>query len=550
MLEEGVRRSSRRNKGTNKYLQDQRTAELEYVKARAQKQEVGAEDHGISDAVRCLVCGTTDENYDEDNDPYGDMIQCDKCNSWQHIKCMMDQEEANEVETYFCSICSPSSYPNIRYSIDPQSVVTKKHFIKTSKSDDEIEDFQEEISDEDASEYLGKGSTRPKKRRKLDSPKNITKAPTGDQGCRLRDSALKMFKDLFTKYVIPDTIQARRFQLPPEFSCEQYADSLAAELEEELHATNIGQEESKLNGMYKEKVRVLFSNLKDQKNIEMKALVVNKALPFKKLVQMSVKELVNPDLKSFKEKVGSEALTQLILEQPHKPRYFKTHKGEELIEDPNDYEPEDIIFNKDILITNRGTSPERSQHESPDKKSVKENSLRTRRESDQIQNNSNLDGDEHSWKCTVDYKELNCKFSGSVKFIASSQEISYTVQRDAIGDSAFVVEGRLSGEEAEKYIRQMADSRAFLVYAIRPDDVSHEVEAFEHLVDFLSSRQRFGALVSKRQYVRHVYVIPRTETLQSEVFNHLHLNEIGSKLEAQKCLLVVLILRLDMLDLK
>ncbi|CUS20609.1 LAQU0S01e10528g1_1 [Lachancea quebecensis] len=548
MLEEGVRRSSRRNKGTNKYLQDQRTAELEYVKARAKKREVEADDREISDSVRCLVCGTTDENYDEDNDPHGDMIQCDKCYTWQHIKCMIGQEEADKIGTYYCSICAPSSYPNLKYSIDSQAV-KKSHAIKTSEPDDELEDFQKDLSDESANEKLEEDFVRPTKRRKHNGRKNVTTNSTRNQGFRLRDSALKMFRDLFAKYVIPDTVQARRFQPPSQLSCEQYANTLATELEEELYATNVGQEESKFNEVYKEKVRVLFSNLKDQKNIDMKALVVNRALPFNKLVKMSVNELVNPDLRSFKEKVGSEALTQLILEQPHKPRYFKTHKGEELIEDPNDYEPEDMIFNKDILITKRGASPENSLDETPNETSVKVTPVQTSQESDQIYDGSSLDGDENTWKCTMDYKELDCKFSGSVEFIGSSQEMSYTIQRDAVGDSTFVVEGRLSGEEAEKYIRQMASSRAFLVYAIKPGD-SSQVDAFEHMFDFLSSRQRYGALVSKRQYVRHVYVIPKTETLQSEVFNFLALNEIEHNLKNQKCLFVVLILRLDMLDLK
>lgn len=64
--------------------------------------------------VRC-VCGASDENYDAPEYSHGDMVQCDGCDSWQHIKCMTDGKETidglmNEDSKYYCELCDPSLY--------------------------------------------------------------------------------------------------------------------------------------------------------------------------------------------------------------------------------------------------------------------------------------------------------------------------------------------------------------------------------------------------------------------------------------------------------
>jgi hypothetical protein len=80
------------------------------------------------ETVRCLVCGTTDANYDEDDDPHGMMIQCDDCQTWQHVKCMFgskerllnitgktpknkkkDITEDDLPDAYKCDVCDPLS---------------------------------------------------------------------------------------------------------------------------------------------------------------------------------------------------------------------------------------------------------------------------------------------------------------------------------------------------------------------------------------------------------------------------------------------------------
>ncbi|KAI5968987.1 BYE1 [Candida margitis] len=71
------------------------------------------DDHdGDHEEINCGPCGTTTENFDEDTDPYGDMIQCDKCNTWQHIKCM-GLKKRSVPDDYICDECSGTPRPKI-----------------------------------------------------------------------------------------------------------------------------------------------------------------------------------------------------------------------------------------------------------------------------------------------------------------------------------------------------------------------------------------------------------------------------------------------------
>ncbi|SCU92191.1 LAFA_0F08658g1_1 [Lachancea sp. 'fantastica'] len=541
-MDESIRRSSRSNKGVNQHLQRQRQAELEYVKARKVQHNSEKLVEDKPEVVKCLVCGTTDENYDEENDPNGDMIQCDTCNTWQHIKCMTGNEGADDMENYDCSLCAPSKYPNLTYAIDPDSKL-EVSFTKRRADDDQndyINDGLENVSDGVEEEIYHRPVKRKKSSKKAASFK--------DSESKQRESALKMFKDLFAKYIIPETTAARTFQLPPDTSIDILSNHFSGELEKELYEACISSDTGKLNDLYKEKVRVLFSNLKDQKNIDMKTLVINKKLPFNKLVKMSVNELINPDLRHFREKVDNEALDNLVLEQPDRPKYHKTHKGDELIENQNDYEPEDVIFNRDIVATKLKENAESDRGSDPsDDRSSSGLDHRGSASADHG-GISRVIPTKESWACSLEYKETRTKFSGNIRFLSSSQDISNTIRRDAIGDGEFVVEGRLKDEDAESYIEQMATTRTFLAYVLKPHNNYQDSQQSEAFYEFLSSRQRYGALKAKRKYVRHVYVIPYSERQQFGVLKYIQLPEGETDLTEGETYLVVAIVRPDMFD--
>lgn len=70
-------------------------------------------DDADHEEINCGPCGTTTENFDEDTDPYGDMVQCEKCNTWQHIKCM-GLKKRSIPDDYICDQCSGNPRPKIK----------------------------------------------------------------------------------------------------------------------------------------------------------------------------------------------------------------------------------------------------------------------------------------------------------------------------------------------------------------------------------------------------------------------------------------------------
>ncbi|CAK9441457.1 uncharacterized protein LODBEIA_P53250 [Lodderomyces beijingensis] len=141
MPEIEIRRSSRSNKGVHSHREKVEEEEEEdvYQRLKAKKTQKKEEGTGTSKAkaeakakedsdnndnndveeeeeefvdsddgeIRCGPCGTTTENYDADSDPHGDMVQCEKCNTWQHIKCM-GLKKTSLAEKYECDVCSGS----------------------------------------------------------------------------------------------------------------------------------------------------------------------------------------------------------------------------------------------------------------------------------------------------------------------------------------------------------------------------------------------------------------------------------------------------------
>ena len=56
--------------------------------------------------IRCLPCGATTENYNEEEDTLGDMVQCDTCKTWQHSKCMGYKTKRSIPKVHKCDVCT------------------------------------------------------------------------------------------------------------------------------------------------------------------------------------------------------------------------------------------------------------------------------------------------------------------------------------------------------------------------------------------------------------------------------------------------------------
>lgn len=75
----------------------------------------------------------------------------------------------------------------------------------------------------------------------------------------------KMFSTLFSKFIVPETIEAKLYELPDGKDVISISQEFAHNLEEELYKACLNVEFGTLDKIYTEKVRSLYSNLKDKK---------------------------------------------------------------------------------------------------------------------------------------------------------------------------------------------------------------------------------------------------------------------------------------------
>lgn len=525
-----IRVSSRSTKGQNKHLQAMMEEEPDsYYKSRQSgeqhddggrkgENEDGGNDEG---AVRCPVCGANDENYDAENDPYGDMVQCDSCNSWQHIRCMTNGEDKidsllNADGAYFCDQCDPSKYTHLLEHRDKDFELDDEadHEKAYENPDDNIED---EDDDEELSgkrrwsrQHNGRGTSRSAGNVSNKRRKSSTISIEAEGDTRLRQNAVKMFKDLFNKFIIPDTIEAKVYELPSDVSnSEELADRMSENLEKELHDACFDMESNRLNKFYPEKVRSLFSNLKDKKNLILKTHVIKGDIPLSKLARMNAQELANPDLQAFKEKVESQSLDQLIIEQPDKPKWVKTHKGEELIENQDEFQPEEDAFYAKHVISRHDESDTNEVETSKPKEIAFElpEQIDTTKESTKESQDGVIE-------VHLSYPEIDVEFPGLLKYLGASKELSNNPYMKALGDAQLSVEGRLSRGKVLSYLHEMQATRAFLLYELIPrrqEDIENSSAAnYQKLYEFLTSHEKIIGIKNKLRYEKNIYLIPST----------------------------------------
>lgn len=471
-----VRTSGRSNKGHNKYIQQILEEEERFDNA-------SSNDGG--DSVRCPVCRTFDYNYDANEDSHGDMVQCDGCNSWQHIECMSDNKGMESLldsdGKYYCEKCKPENYQAAEW-------LTRGQEQSFENNDQDNDDYVSE-SDSEAESVRA-----PRKKRKTHGSVSGKAGgePKGSGACgmaggssgdtRLRENAQKMLHQLFDKYIIPATVEAKLYTLSEDEDDEKdIALEKSQELEKELYKVYPD------HSNYTEKIRTIFSNLKDAKNLSLKAHVIKGKITTSQLVRMSATELANPDLQEFREKIDEQALTQLVVEQPGRPKWVKTHKGEELIENQeennngSDLEPD--LFTREVIhreeTTAREPSPLPTKSVSPGPPPVRIN---------------------------VKYPELALELNGTIDYIGSSSELAKNPYREALGDGKLLVEGRLSKEKVLKYLSEMQSTRAFLLYRIRPDETCDT--EFKQIYDFLWENEKISGIRNKRSYQKNIYLIP------------------------------------------
>lgn len=117
-----MRRSSRSTRGQHSRFSRDDEISLTYptkeVPQKPSKQEDSKQEDGenYGGEVKC-VCNKVYEN-DEQM-----MAQCEKCDLWQHVKCLFGEEDESLLpEKYYCHICAPEQYPSFSLSLNPPSI--------------------------------------------------------------------------------------------------------------------------------------------------------------------------------------------------------------------------------------------------------------------------------------------------------------------------------------------------------------------------------------------------------------------------------------------
>lgn len=222
--------------------------------------------------VRCSPCGTNKDNYDEDKDEGGMMIECELCKTWQHAKCMGYKSADLIPKSYKCDLCSTGD---------------KKKGDKTIAKKSSRDDYSIE------SRYRNK----------------------------TRSMVAKAFAAVFEKN-IPST-----YEFPEGLDKSSLSSKWGIELENAI-ASIISHNDKK----YTDKSRSLISLIKKP---NVMSQIIDGDLSFQKLVNSSPEEIDN-ELKEYAEKVRQESIRRSVLTaEDNGQRIRRTHKGEEIVEDLN-----------------------------------------------------------------------------------------------------------------------------------------------------------------------------------------------------------------------
>ncbi|KAM9898756.1 hypothetical protein OXX79_006122, partial [Metschnikowia pulcherrima] len=303
-MEEEPRRSSRANKGTHTGRAEQ---DVYYVPGeepalkKAKIQESASTTDGENEGkVRCDGCGTNEENYDEETDQGGTMIECEKCRTWQHARCMGYRTQKQIPEVYLCSNCDASKTDVWKI---PEGTVSAASSTSTSKS---------------VTSNFKKVAVKPEKSAKQNVSQKAGLSSKSAQEGKTRANVAKALQNVIMR--ADSTVDAADW---------------ASKLENAVYAW-AGATDRK----YIEKSRSVMALVK--KPAVLARLVAHDVAPAD-VVGLPVEE-IDPDLKNYAEKVRQESMRQVVLtvNDDQSQRIRRTHKGEEIVE-TNKAGPDDDI---------------------------------------------------------------------------------------------------------------------------------------------------------------------------------------------------------------
>ncbi|ODV78662.1 uncharacterized protein CANTADRAFT_26671 [Suhomyces tanzawaensis NRRL Y-17324] len=522
------RRSARANKGKHSkrdldlYLYDEKTIDPQDLKrVKVDDDADYLQQNQDEEVVRCLPCGTTQENYNEETDTGGTFIQCDDCNTWQHAKCMGYNSNKSIPDNYQCNVCNPDLYKKSSSSQATASAKGKGGGIATSSSG----------ADQNKQEVLhGLAS--------------ITASLKSDH----RLSTAKAFFSYFKKSFQNDKTDQQN---------EDLAAKWALEIEEIIFKTYPDKK-------YTEGGRRILFILKKH---FMKELLEG-TLTFEDLVKKTPKE-INRDIEKVEEKVRGNIKNIILTANEPSDIVRRTHKGDIIRENENDH-LDDIdlnittktvdhrIFEKEKEISeeeqraieNRKNSylnmNPRIEDDDDDDDEVQDVVSAETENSEKVDAKSSESLDlEHVhenvseddlypiltgnakakapdsrnnlkvWTGRITFPDF-ASFEGYGEFYSSPDydefasrdelKLHTSICSDILTQDSYFVEGRLDRQKADAYLNKITSSRNLYLVELKPS--KHDDEQFQKLYKYLLIKNKVGVLSDKPWFVKDAYLIP------------------------------------------
>lgn len=386
---ESVRRSSRSNKGVHTKRHEIETVVIDEPRKKVKidtgkdsgttttttttarlKTSQPAYVHIEGEVVRCLPCGTTDLNYnEEDDDPNGMMIECDSCHTWQHVKCMFGtQLKKNKLpENYKCDVCDPLNpiYNKLRrklaYARYLKLRLNNDNKILETEDDDNNDDLKDSgaINDNNDDEYE-ESSKKKNQLKKSNDKENIGSDDdnlTDEENKHSKKKSIHKKKTIKSPKVekeekkshiykydtihskITQNLEIKLVELLPKTNNEsllngksigELAKEWANILEREIHLMfpNYELDHTK----YTERARSLLTNLKISKLVDR---VINGEFKIEQLPKLTVEEMRTPEEKKKADELMQKALEKVVIKNDVStlPKTRVTHKGVEIVGD-------------------------------------------------------------------------------------------------------------------------------------------------------------------------------------------------------------------------
>lgn len=381
------RRSGRATKGQHKNASSSPAPTPKPTKGAATKQtkkaaapEVKEEEEGDEeDVIRC-VCGDDNEN---DKRAF---VSCDACSVWQHNICMGVPEDEDEVgEHYFCEECRPQEHEETCESIRKgdkiwetrnkiylqEKKMSKSRKSKSGKPSWLKKDLRESTATEEPKQTptpapapapapeVKESST--KRKRESEAPsRETTEAPVDEKPARGArqdkrrkssgnakvasedpETALvaidKLPKDrqniavALSKVIadsIPEQVKAGAYRIPDGQTSKSLGDRFASKIEYALQMNHEGPSHKP----YAAQFRALHANLKQNGALLLELLSGSRSPD--SMATMATSEMASDEHTRKMAAMKAEADRHATIDQKESgPRYRRTHKGDELVED-------------------------------------------------------------------------------------------------------------------------------------------------------------------------------------------------------------------------